>query len=68
MVAVKKQSQSFTQSAILVGRQQSSSKLEGLIKETIKVLILCYRLNEFVSEIGSEAWWKPDPQALVEGN
>ena len=38
MVAVKKQSQSSTQSAILVGRQQSSEELEGLIEETIKVL------------------------------
>ena len=38
MVAVKKQSRSSTQCAILVGRQQSSEELEGLIKETIKVL------------------------------
>jgi len=38
MVAVKKQSQSSTQSAILVGRQQSSEELEGLIKETMKLL------------------------------
>ena len=38
MTAVKKQSQSSTQSAIVVARQQGSEELESLIEETIKIL------------------------------
>jgi hypothetical protein len=38
MIALKKQAQSSTQSAIVVSRQQGSEELEGLIKDTIKLL------------------------------
>jgi hypothetical protein len=38
MIAIKKQSQSSTQAAMVVSRQQGTEELEGLIKETIKLL------------------------------
>jgi len=38
MIAVKKQSQTSAQSAIIVSRQQGSEELESLIKDTIKLL------------------------------